>query len=375
MKHQLKIFILLLSTLHIGCSKNDTRSHESEFNYFLNNLDENSYSYQPVVESELNQLYSPANLVISSSEQLVINNAPGWEICLLDSKGEVLSIQGGTGRGVNKFDMINSLQINSEDYVYALDKKSHEVEIYSIENSDLKHKETVVLPNYSTKSIESIIFQDSVWYGVFREKRLNQTESTSENGFGFQLFELDNELLPQRLITEMPSNEIVGTIAEGIVQDNPFGYKTMWHFKGSTFLFANTAEFKITTLDLSNGERHEHAFNNIPERSATNPEKEFILEKFKIAIQFIPTFKEDIIERKNLPYFQNFGMNDSFAFFQILNYSNEPDKILKIDLKSDQKEIIEVSSTFSIKHITQDTIYGIDFDPVNSGPVKILLKD
>lgn len=373
------ILILLLSIL--ACTSNkkpEDSSLDSEFFNYLDGLERidseiiilNKYDIDTI-------LPNPLRLVVqnNSDSKMVVANGPGWDLVLLENDGKSLSTNGGTGRGPNESEGINSLEINEIDEIFALDKKSHEVEKYIIEGNELQYLETFVLPNYSPLSIRSFVNTRERFFGVFRSMERNNSQPNNRIGSPFTLFTLDKNFALMDEVIQMPGNDIIETPVPSVMQDNPVGNRTLWDITENNFSFANSESFKITSIDLESFSTKTYDFVGFPERKILEIEKEYILERFKSYLNFLPTFEREIEEINELPFYYKFDVTSTHAYFQILSYSSTNEKILQINLENNERRIIEAPEYFGLHEVKGNKLYGINNEPNAKYPIIIIMDE
>ena len=149
--------------------------------------------------------------------------------------------------------------------------------------------------------------------------------------------------------------------------ENPFGFNTWWEFQDSTFIISNSENLDFTFYNLNNNTKKVHSYNSVPALENQNQVAlSFIKENYPEMISFNSNFEKNLLERKQLPYFINFGVNEDDIIVLLRNYDNVNKELLILSRKEKSIHKIEIPPDFFMHGVIGKVIYGVQQDEKNN---------
>ena len=355
-------YIILLA----GCNKSD-QTENSKFEQFVNNLPAKKFSVTQINNEETG-IPSVNKIVVTPDKKIIVADFSTWSIHLLDKNGELLDSKGGEGRGPYEFLGINTFKLyKSTNIVQIYDAKLSRVTFFEILGDSLNPLKMSSFKTYQNgHHLKDVYMFNKKSYGLF-ELNTNITKvSRDEN---LRLFSLDENFNTTDLLMSYAGDEEIEMDLAGniVMVENPFGFNTRWEFQDSTFIISNSENLDFTFYNLNNNTQKVHSFNAVPALENLNQVAvSFIKENYPEMISFNSNFEENLLERKQLPYFINFGVNEDDIIVSLSNYDTVTKELLILSRKEKYIYKIEIPSDFFMHGTIGKVIYGVRKDRKHS---------
>tara|TARA_R110002124_G_scaffold134495_4_gene297280 strand:- start:16421 stop:17584 length:1164 start_codon:yes stop_codon:yes gene_type:complete len=352
--------------LAAGCNKSD-QTENSKFEQFVNNLPAKKFSLTQINNEEAG-IPSVNRIVVTPDKKIVVADFSTWSIHLLDKNGELLDSKGGEGRGPYEFLGINGFKLyKSTNIIQVYDGKLSRVTFFEILGDSLKPLKMSSFKTYQDDYhlIDLYKFNKN-FYGLF-ELNTNITDVSREQNL--RLFSLDENFNITDLLISYAGDEEVKMDLGGntFMVENPFGFNTWWEFQDSTFIISNSENLDFTFYNLNNNTKKVHSYNSVPALENQNQVAlSFIKENYPEMISFNSNFEKNLLERKQLPYFINFGVNEDDIIVLLRNYDNVNKELLILSRKEKSIHKIEIPPDFFMHGVIGKVIYGVQQDEKNN---------
>jgi hypothetical protein len=352
--------------LATGCKKTD-QNESSKFEQFVNNLPAKKFSMTQINNAETG-IPSVNRIVVSPDKKNLVADFSTWSIHLLDKNGELLDSKGGEGRGPHEFLGINKFkQYKSTNIIQVYDGKLSRVTFFEIIGDSLKPSEILTFQGHQKGYYLKDLYRfNNFFFGLFELNTNNTGVSREQN---LRLFSLDENFnITDLLISYTGDEEIEMDLAGNTVMvENPFGFNTRWGFQDSAFIISNSENMDFTFFNLNNNTKKVISFDAVPALENLNQVAvSFIKEKYPEMISFNSNFEKNLLERKQMPYFINFGVNEDDIIVLLSNYDNVNKELLILSRKEKSIHKIEIPSDFFMHGVIGKVIYGVQQDKKNN---------
>lgn len=356
---QIILLCLAYIILATGCNKSD-QTENSKFEQFINSLPAKKFS-PTQINNEETGIPSVNKIVVSPDKKIVVADFSTWSIHLLDKDGGLLDSKGGEGRGPYEFLGINSFKLyKSTNIIQVYDGKLSRVTFFEILGDSLKPLDILSFDAYQKGyHLKDFYMFNKKSYGLF-ELNTNITNVNSEENL--RLFSLDENFNTKDLLMSYAGDEEIEMDLAGntVMVENPFGFNTRWEFQDSMFIISNSENLDFTFYNLINNTKKVHSFNTVPALENLNQVAvSFIKENYPEMISFNSNFEKNLLERKQLPYFINFGVNEDDMIVLLRNYDTVTKELLILSKKEKSIHKIEIPSDFFMHGAIGNVIYGV----------------
>ncbi|MEP1152525.1 MAG: 6-bladed beta-propeller [Balneola sp.] len=348
--------------LAVSCNKSD-QIKNSKFEQFVNNLPTKKFSLTQINNEEAD-ISSVNRIVVSPDKKILIADFSTWSIHLLDENGELLDSKGGEGRGPYEFLGINSFKLyKSTNIVQVYDGKLSRVTFFEILDDSLKPLEISTFQAHQKGyNLADLYKFNKNFYGLFELNTNIFNVSTEQN---LRLFSLDENFnIADSLMSYAGDEEIEMDLAgKTFMVENPLGFNTRWGFQDSTFIISNSENLDFTFYNLNNNTKKVNSFSAVPALENLNQDAiSFYRKHYPEMISFNSNFEKNLLERKQLPYFINFGVNEDDIIVLLSNYDNVAKELLILSRKEKDIYKIEIPSDFFMHGVIGKVIYGVRKD-------------
>lgn len=349
-----------------GCNKSE-QAENSKFEQFVNNLPAKKFSLTQINNEETG-IPSVNKIVVSPDKKILVADFSTWSIHLIDKNGELLDSKGGEGRGPYEFLGINSFKLyKSTNIVQVYDAKLSRTTFFEIVGDSLKPLKILSFKAFQKGYHLTDLYKlDKNFYGLFK---LNTNITNLSRNNNLRLFLLDENFNPTNLLMSYAGDEEIEMDLAGntVMVENPFGFNTRWIFQDSMFIISNSENLDFTFYDLNNKTKRVHSFNAVPALENLNQVAvSFIKNNYPEMISFNSNFEKNLLERKQLPYFINFGVNEDDIIVLLRNYEIVSKELLILSIKEKNIHKIEIPSDFFMHGAIGNVIYGVRKDRKNN---------
>ncbi|RNC79554.1 MAG: hypothetical protein ED557_13590 [Balneola sp.] len=354
------VTFLFLSFFLATCKKKSSKKEEEKsqtFSSFVANLN------QVQIESEQEPFTSeniiiPFRLDLDNYGNVLAVSPSDWNLQLLDKNGVSLGIQGGNGMGPGEFQVVNSIYVDEKNNIFILDMRGNKIESYGVRNDSLIYRMGFSLPSYYPFLIYDFAKVGDQYFGIFKD--VFSQHSDGKNDQSFILYSLNDKLEMEEELYVLPTGVVADRKGNGIMQNEFLSYETYRIFRNSKLFIANSKEFSVTEVDLVTRSVKNYDLGYFPKRKKKEEEVDYILDEYEGLTTIFPNVENNLREPGNFPLFSVFDVTSEYAYFRIYNFSEESNsQIIRINLSSNEKELITVSKNFYFYRATDEAVYGI----------------
>ncbi|MEX0662747.1 MAG: 6-bladed beta-propeller [Balneolaceae bacterium] len=352
------ITFLILVTCMMSCSSREIEDETKNFSDFIQDTEFIAAKKVIALDDTDTGIYRPLDIVVDKKGRAIVADASNWSLHLLSGEGETISKAGIIGRGPEEFLGINQLEIDDDQKLTVVDKRSQRFSEFFVTDDSLVYNNSFAMPNYSSLVLETIQKTETLGnFGVFRTPNLSMDNNTT-----FEVHQLDSDYQITEKVFEIPGNETM--MLGNYPEDHVFGFKSDWVTLGDTFYYARSNQLNFKSYNLSNGDSLEYEVSDVPKNQKSSEDEKFLINHLRPILQSYPSVKDEIEEREILPQFLSFIAGENYGYFTIFNMSNNSDTILMVEKETEEMKAIEVPPIFNLYAVYENEddhfLYGVD---------------